>query len=52
MDEEKYAIEIDSERFDCGSKSGLVKANIKYALQDKEMQKEILEYIENIVYNK
>lgn len=52
MDEEKYAIEIESERFDCGSKIGLVKANIRFALQDKEIQKEILEYIENVVYNK
>lgn len=48
MEELKIAMEISGERFDCGSKSGLVKANIKFALEDDEIREEILEYIKRI----
>ena len=44
----KYAMKINCERFDCGSKIGLIKANINFALKDKSIRKDVLRYISNI----
>lgn len=45
----KYAISIDEERFDCGSKLGLVKANISMALKNPEISKEIKIYLKKLL---
>lgn len=45
----KYALSIDEERFDCGSKLGLVKANISMALKNPEISKEIKNYLRNLL---
>ncbi len=49
LKELKFAIEIDEERFDCGSKLGLVKANISMALKNSELADDLKEYLQNII---
>ena len=48
LKELKFAIAIDNERYDCGSKLGLVKANIALALKDKEISEELKKYLKDI----
>ena len=42
-----YAFEFEGTRYDLGSMSGFVKANIDYALDNKEIKDDILKYIKN-----
>lgn len=51
LKDDKYAIEIEGERFDCGSKIGLIKANINFGLKDEKIREEMLRYINNIKIN-
>jgi len=44
-----YACLIEGEHHDVGSKAGWIKANIKYALKDKEVGPEIKSYLKSIV---
>lgn len=44
----KYGIKIDCERFDCGSKIGLIKANINFALKDNSIREDMLRYISDV----
>lgn len=48
LKELKFAIAIDNERYDCGSKLGLVKANVALALKDKEISEELKKYLKDI----
>ncbi len=41
LKELKFAIAIDNDRYDCGSKLGLVKANIALVLKDKEISEKL-----------
>ncbi|MDR0739866.1 MAG: UTP--glucose-1-phosphate uridylyltransferase [Mycoplasmataceae bacterium] len=43
-----YALDYEGTRFDIGSKSGLVKASIDFALKDPDIHTEILDYILNL----
>ena len=38
--------EFDGLRFDCGSKSGYLKANIEFGLADEELNSELESFIE------
>lgn len=49
LKELKFAIAIDNERYDCGSKLGLVKANVALALKDKEISGELKKYLKDII---
>lgn len=43
-----YGWEFKGERFDCGSKIGLLKATVYYGLKHPETEKEFKEYIKNV----
>jgi UTP--glucose-1-phosphate uridylyltransferase len=47
-EQKAYALNYDGRRFDIGSKSGLVKASVDFALKDPEIRAEILDYILNL----
>ncbi|WP_025270314.1 UTP--glucose-1-phosphate uridylyltransferase GalU [Hippea sp. KM1] len=44
-----YGKIIEGKRFDCGSKLGFLKATIEFALNDKEINKELTKYIKEVV---
>ncbi|AEA34085.1 UTP--glucose-1-phosphate uridylyltransferase GalU [Hippea maritima] len=44
-----YGKVIEGKRFDCGSKLGFLKATIEFALNDKEVNKELTKYIKEVV---
>jgi UTP--glucose-1-phosphate uridylyltransferase len=46
-----YALNYDGNHYDIGSKSGLVKATIDFALNDSQMHSEILTHILNLAKN-
>lgn len=46
---EAYAVAINYERYDTGSKLGFVKANLDFALKDESLKKELMPYLKNIV---
>ena len=46
---ELLAVKIDGSRYDIGNKTDFVKTNIKFALKNSEMKKEIKEYIKKII---
>lgn len=48
LNELKYAFEIDFERYDCGSKLGLLIANIEMGLNNLEIKKEFRNYLKEI----
>jgi len=41
--------EFDGKRFDCGSKSGYLKATVEFALQHPELKQEFEEYLHDLV---
>jgi UTP--glucose-1-phosphate uridylyltransferase len=43
-----YALNYDGDRYDIGSKSGLVKATIDFALRDPEIRQDIIEQIQEL----
>lgn len=49
LKELKFALLVNEKRFDCGSKSGLVKANIAMTLKNQQIANEIKEYIKKKV---
>lgn len=49
LKELKFALSIDGERFDCGSKLGLVKANISMALKNPEISQELKNYLKELL---
>lgn len=51
LKELKFAVSIKEERFDCGSKIGLIKANISMAMKNPELAEELKEYLTNIEKN-
>lgn len=40
-----YAFQFEGERFDIGTKTGFVEANINYGLKDEEVHQKLLDYI-------
>lgn len=49
LKELKFAILFNEERFDCGSKLGLVKANIAMALKNPELANELRKYLKKVI---
>ncbi|MBA2484042.1 MAG: UTP--glucose-1-phosphate uridylyltransferase GalU [Nitrosomonas sp.] len=47
-DEKVFAYEFIGKRFDCGSKSGYLKATVEYALQHPELKEEFKAYLVDI----
>lgn len=45
-----YAYDFEGDRYDVGEKLGFVKTTIKFALNDKEMSKDITEFIQSIKF--
>lgn len=45
-----YAYDFEGDRYDVGEKLGFVKTTIKFALNDKEMSKDITEFIKSIKF--
>ena len=43
-----HGLQIDGERFDCGSKAGYLRANIAFALDRTEVAESIADYIRNL----
>lgn len=48
---EVLAYEFEGERYDIGDKIGFIKATIDFALERKEIRKDILDYIDSLVRN-
>jgi len=48
LNETKYAFEIDFERYDCGSKFGLLIANIEMGLNNSEIADKLREYLKEL----
>lgn len=48
LKELKFALLVKQERFDCGSKTGLIKANIAMAMKNPQIAEEIKEYIKKL----
>jgi UTP--glucose-1-phosphate uridylyltransferase len=46
-----FAYDFEGKRFDVGEKLGFVKTTIEFALQNEEINDELLEYLKQIVYN-
>ena len=44
-----YAVSIEGERYDCGSKLGWLEANIAFAMQDKEYRGELRKFLKDIL---
>ena len=47
-DQEVYGYEFEGKRFDCGSKSGYLKATVEYAIEHKEVSKDFRKYLKNL----
>lgn len=47
-DQPIYGYKFSGKRFDCGSKAGFLKANIAFALENKEIKKELIPYLREI----
>jgi len=47
-DQPIYGYKFTGKRFDCGSKAGFLKANIAFALENKEIKKELIPYLREI----
>ena len=43
-----YAVEIEGERFDAGSMTGFIKANLAFALRRPELRRELKEFLEQL----
>ncbi|MBM3503469.1 MAG: UTP--glucose-1-phosphate uridylyltransferase GalU [Alphaproteobacteria bacterium] len=43
-----YGVKIAGERFDCGSKSGYLRANIAFALERADLRDDLIEYLSNL----
>ncbi len=43
-----YGLEFEGDRYDCGSKIGLLKANVDFALKHKELNGNFREYLKNL----
>ncbi|MBU3924969.1 UTP--glucose-1-phosphate uridylyltransferase GalU [Patescibacteria group bacterium] len=43
-----YGLEFEGERYDCGSKIGLLKANVDFALKHKELNGDFREYLKSL----
>ncbi|MBU4580639.1 UTP--glucose-1-phosphate uridylyltransferase, partial [Patescibacteria group bacterium] len=43
-----YGLEFEGERYDCGSKIGLLKANVDFALKHKELNGDFREYLRSL----
>jgi UTP--glucose-1-phosphate uridylyltransferase len=48
-EESVLGYEFNGKRFDCGSKSGYLKATVEFALQHPELKKEFEEYLHNLI---
>ena len=48
-EESVLGYEFDGKRFDCGSKSGYLKATVEFALQHPELKEEFDDYLQNLV---
>jgi len=48
QDQPIYGYKFSGKRFDCGSKAGFLKANIAFALENKEIKKDLLPYLREI----
>ena len=44
-----FSYEFTGTRYDCGSKLGLIKANISYAFKDERTANELKEFIKNLL---
>ena len=44
-----YSYEFDGTRFDCGTKLGFIKANISFALKDRENADELKSFIKDLL---
>ena len=44
-----YGLQFSGERFDCGTKSGFIKANISVALKDPEIGFDVSNWIKSIL---
>ena len=44
-----FAYEFEGTRYDCGDKLGFIKANVEYALKDKNFGRELLTYLKEKV---
>jgi UTP--glucose-1-phosphate uridylyltransferase len=49
--ERVYAYNFDGRRYDVGEKIGFIETTLRFALQDSELQKPLLEIIDNIITN-
>ncbi len=49
QEETVLGYEFDGKRFDCGSKSGYLKATVEFALQHPELKQEFQEYLYDLV---
>lgn len=47
-DQEVYGYEFEGKRFDCGSKSGYLKATVEYAIEHEEVSKDFRKYLKNL----
>ena len=43
-----FGLKFDGDRFDCGSKLGFIKANLKFGLNDKEVKKELKKILKEL----
>ena len=50
-EQEFYACNFEGQYLDCGSKLGMIKAQIEFGLEDTDTKKELFEYLDNIVMN-
>ncbi len=44
----KFALNVNLNRYDCGNKLGLLKANIEFALKDNSFKHDVEKYIKNL----
>ena len=51
-EEQVLAYEYEGTRYDCGSKMGLLKANIELGLEHKEIGKDLRQYLKNELLGK
>ena len=46
-----YAYEFDGKRYDVGEKFGFLQATVEFALKNKELEEQFLNYLKNLVNN-
>ncbi|WP_210364482.1 UTP--glucose-1-phosphate uridylyltransferase GalU [Bacillus sp. REN3] len=47
-----FAYEFEGKRYDIGDKAGFIKTTIEFALQNEELRKEVLDFLDKIIHSK